>query len=293
MIDALLDAFLDSIKLIPFLFITYLLMELLERKTSGRARGVIEKADKVGPLWGALIGVVPQCGFSAAASNLYAGRIITVGTLISIYLSTSDEMLPIFISSNVAIGTILKILATKAVLGMFWGFVLEVIFVKRNQKIKASMKNQELLEAKTEAEDSCECCKSNASVVGSAAMHTLKIFVYIAIFSFVINFVIQIVGEENLSHLFINTKVVGELIAGLMGLVPNCASSVVITELYLQGILNVGAMMSGLLVNAGVGLLVLFRANEHHLKENLAIVGMLYIIGVISGVLLELTGITF
>lgn len=284
MLDILMDTLIDSVKLLPFLFLTYLLMEALEHKTGSRARNRIKTAGKFGPVWGGLLGVMPQCGFSAAASSLYAGRVITVGTLMAIYLSTSDEMLPILISESVAVGTIVKILATKVMIAIVSGLVIEMIYVNVMKKKENEMDIHVVCE-----EEHCHC---EDGIIVSAVKHTLRIFVYIFLISLLLNGVIAVIGEDTLANLFMGVPVVGEMIAALVGLIPNCASSVVITELYLDGIISAGAMMSGLLVNAGVGLLVLVRLNRNP-KQNVGILGVLYGLGVFWGVIIELTGIVF
>lgn len=280
----LLHTIEDSVKLLPFLFITYFLMEELEHHTGSKTQSRIRNAGKFGPLWGGLLGVMPQCGFSAAASSLYAGRVITVGTLLAVFLSTSDEMLPIFISAAVPAVTIAKILAAKVVIAVVSGFVVEAVYVNLLKKKEKDMDIHIVCEE--------EHCKCEDGALKSACKHTVKIFVYILLITFVLTLGIEIIGEENLAVVFQNMPVVGELIAALVGLIPNCASSVVITELYLSGIIGTGAMMSGLLVNAGVGLLILFRLNRDW-KQNAGIVAALYALGVFWGVLIEFAGIIF
>ena len=267
----------DSVKLLPFLFFTYLLMELLEHTTGGKVQNKIKDAGKVGPLWGGLLGIMPQCGFSAAAASLYAGRVITVGTLLAVFLSTSDEMLPIFISEAVAPATIIKILGAKVC-------IAELVYVNILKKKEKDMDIHVVCE-----EEHCSC---EDGVLKSALKHTFKIFVYILLITFMLTFVIELIGEDQLAVVFQDIPVVGEMIAALVGLIPNCASSVVITELYLSGIIGAGAMMSGLLVNAGVGLLVLFRLNRDW-KQNAGIMAALYGFGVVWGVIIELLGIVF
>lgn len=284
MFDILLDTVIDSVKLLPFLFLTYLLMEILEHKTGSGARSKIRNAGKFGPIWGGLLGIMPQCGFSAAASSLYAGRVITVGTLLAIYLSTSDEMLPILISEAVALKTIGKILAVKVGIAIISGLAIEFFYIHILRKREKEMDIHVVCE-----EEHCHC---EDGILLSAIKHTLKIFFYIFLISLVLNGVIGVIGEESLAGLFSGMPVLGELIAALVGMIPNCASSVVITELYLDGIIGAGPMMSGLLVNAGVGLLVLFRLNRDK-KQNLGILGTLYGLGVFWGVIIELLGIVF
>lgn len=280
----LLHTIEDSVKLLPFLFITYFLMEELEHHTGSKTQSRIRNAGKFGPLWGGLLGMMPQCGFSAAASSLYAGRVITVGTLLAVFLSTSDEMLPIFISAAVPAVTIAKILVAKVVIAVVSGFVVEAVYVNLLKKKEKDMDIHIVCEE--------EHCKCEDGALKSACKHTVKIFVYILLITFVLTLGIEIIGEENLAVVFQNMPVVGELIAALVGLIPNCASSVVITELYLSGIIGAGAMMSGLLVNAGVGLLILFRLNRDW-KQNAGIVAALYALGVFWGVLIEFAGIIF
>lgn len=274
----------DNIKLLPFLFLTYLLMEALEHTTGGKVQSRIKNAGKVGPLWGGLLGILPQCGISAAASSLYAGRVITVGTLLAVFLSTSDEMLPIFISAAVPTSTVIKILATKAVIAILSGFIAEFVYVSLFKKKEKDMDIHVVCE-----EEHCSC---GDGVLKSAIRHTLKIFFYILIITFILTLIIEVIGEDKLAVVFQNIPVIGEMIAALVGLIPNCASSVVITELYLSGVIGAGAMMSGLLVNAGVGLLVLYRLNRNW-KQNAGIVAALYGFGVFWGVVIEMFGIVF
>lgn len=284
MTEIIMDSVIDSIKLLPFLFLTYLFMEWLEHKTGSAAWNRIRTAGKLGPVWGGLLGVIPQCGFSAAASSLFTGRVITVGTLIAVYLSTSDEMFPIMISNAVPAVTIIKILACKAAIGMLSGLVVEYVYTHILKKQEKDMDIHEICE-----EERCNC---EHGLVSSALSHTLHVFVYIFLISLTLNIIIGLVGEETLAGLFTGAPVVGELIAALVGLIPNCASSVVITQLYLDHIIGAGAMMAGLLVNAGVGLLILFRLN-HDRTQNLKIIGTLYGLGVFWGIIIELTGIVF
>lgn len=279
-----MDTLSDSIKLLPFLFLTYLAMEYLEHKTGEKLQNTIRKSGKWGPVIGGVLGAFPQCGFSAAASNLYAGRIITLGTLLSIYLSTSDEMLPVLISENAGIGMIMKVLGTKILIGIAAGLVID--FVIRNL-----LRNRE---EELRIEHLCEQhhCHCEEGILKSALHHTIEIFLYLLLISFVLNLLIGMIGEDFLAGLILNRPVIGELIAGMIGMIPNCAASVVITQLYLKGILSAGAMMSGLLSGAGVGILVLLRVNDKH-KENVRIIVMLYAIGVLAGLLIELLGVQF
>ncbi len=275
--EVLEDGLFDSLKLVPFLFVTYLLMEYLEHKTSTRARAAIRRAGRLGPFAGSIAGVFPQCGFSAAASNLYAGGVITTGTLLAVFLSTSDEMLPIFISEAVDIRILLLILGLKVVFGVITGFLVDFIFRFRPSAIRYK-----------EIHSMCESehCGCEEGVFRSACKHTLKIFGFIFVFSVVLGLLVTIGGEDRIASLLSGYPVLGPFLAGIVGLIPNCASSVLITQLFLNHLISFGTMMSGLLVGAGVGLLVLFRTNKRW-KENLSILGMLYGSGVVWGILLD------
>ncbi|MBS5864703.1 MAG: arsenic efflux protein [Clostridium sp.] len=279
--DAILDSLIDTVKLIPFLLITYIIMEFIEHKTSHKTKDAIKKSGHFGPLIGGILGVVPQCGFSAAASSLYSARIITLGTLIAVFLSTSDEMLPILISEAVDIRIILSILGIKLVIAVIVGFIIDLFFRKKF----------ETSEDEPEIKDLCEHehCHCEHGIFKSALKHTINITLYIFIISLVLNIIIYFIGENNLAHILNSTPVIGPIIASLVGLIPNCASSVIITQLYLSNVLNFATMIAGLLVNTGVGLLILFRTNKD-LKENIKITVLLFAIGVIFGIIFDLIG---
>ena len=273
--DAILDSLIDTVKLIPFLLITYIIMEFIEHKDA------INKSGHFGPLIGGILGVVPQCGFSAAASSLYSARIITLGTLIAVFLSTSDEMLPILISEAVDVRIILSILGIKLVIAVIVGFIIDLFFRKKF----------ETSEDEPEIKDLCEHehCHCEHGIFKSALKHTINITLYIFIISLVLNIIIYFIGEDNLAHILNSTPIIGPIIASLVGLIPNCASSVIITQLYLSKVLNFATMIAGLLVNTGVGLLILFRTNKD-LKENIKITVLLFAIGVIFGIIFDLIG---
>ncbi len=291
MLDVLIDTLLDFLKLIPFLFLTYLLMEFIEHKTSEKAEQSIQKAGWFGPLLGGVLGVVPQCGFSASAASLYSGRIISLGTLAAIFLSTSDEMLPVCMghlsdmeSAGLTASVIAKILLTKAIAGIVLGTIIDLVM----RALKKGKKNVEI-HCLCE-QDNCHCEQEN--IFKSALHHTVKIAVFILVITFALNTVIYFIGEDNLGKLFVDVPVLGCAVASLVGLIPNCAASVVITELFLQGIISTGAMLSGLLTGAGIGLLVLFRLNKNK-KENFGILFLVYFLGVAVGSCFELLGISF
>lgn len=294
MLHLIEDSLIDTVKLLPFLFLTYLAMEYLEHRTGEQARKLIRRSGAVesdqfshrgrlrnyfAPVIGGLLGAAPQCGFSAAASNLYAGRLITLGTLLSIYLSTSDEMLPILISEQVPVGTILGLLGAKAVIGMTAGLAVDLLYRRKDWE-KGCI--HDLCE-----QEHCHCEKG---IFRSALSHTAKIAFFVLVINLALNLILFFLGEDALGNLILNRPLLGPLLAGLVGLIPNCAGSVVITQLYLAGSMGLGAAMAGLLAGSGVGLLVLFRVN-HDRRENLKILGLLYGIGVAAGLAIEWIGI--
>lgn len=281
MVDIIIDTLVDFIKLIPFLFITYLLMEWIEHNTSDESQNLIKKAGKTGPVAGAVLGVVPQCGLSAAGSTLFSGRVISAGTLIAIYLSTSDEMLPVMIAKSAPVMEIVKILAVKVVFAIIGGFIVD-LFILPVKKQDTTVDIDDLC-----TDESCGCKNGGHNIMVPAIRHTAKTGLFILLVSFVLNVTIGFAGEGAISNLFTNIPFVENMIAAVVGLIPNCAASVALTTLYLEGAISFSALMSGLLAGAGVGLLVLFRVNNHQ-KENLRILGILYGLAVVMGFTISL-----
>ncbi|MEG0177183.1 putative manganese transporter [Anaerorhabdus sp.] len=275
--DILLDAVIDTFKLLPFLFVTYVIIEWIEHSASNSITESIQKSSKFGPLIGSAAGLIPQCGFSSIASTLYVTRVLTLGTLISIYLATSDEMLPILISNNAPIDLIVKILAIKFIVGVIVGYCIDLVIRKRKQ-------DHIDIDAFCEGED-CHCEEEGIFV--SALKHTIKIGLYIFGVTILLNLLLEYVHLETLLNV---SPTLTTFVSAIVGLIPNCAASIVLTELYLGGALDFGALMAGLLTNAGVGLLVLFRIN-HNQRENFKIIGILVVVGVAVGLSLQLLGI--
>ena len=274
--EVILDTIVDSLKLIPFLLVAFLIIELLEHKLNNKTKNIITKSKKIGPIIGSLLGVIPQCGFSVMATNLYITRIITLGTLISIYLSTSDEMLIIMISEKVEISLILKILLIKIFFGIVYGLIIDKII---NKKKKDKETNYELCD-----EEHCDC---NHSILLSAIKHTLHITLFIFIITLIINTIFTLLGDNYLSKILLNNNILSPFITSLIGLIPNCAASVILTELYLNSTISLGALIGGLLTSSGSSLLVLIKNNKNQ-KENLSIILLLYALGVLSGIIIEL-----
>lgn len=279
MIDVILDTLLDTAKLLPFLFLTYLLMEYLEHRSGDATGRLLGRSGRIGPLIGGLLGIVPQCGFSAAAAGLYAGRVITVGSLLSVWLATSDEMLPILISSGASVWFVLRFLLVKLICGIAAGFVVDLI-CRLLRREKEPLHIEDICER-----EHCHCGDHFAL---SALKHTVRITLFLLLFSFALNTLIHFVGEEQIAALVLDRPVLGNLLAALVGLIPNCASSIVLTELHLSGVISVGSMLSGLLVNAGVGVLVLFR-NNRPVRDSVRVVAILFAVGLLCGVLTDLT----
>lgn len=276
-----------SLKLFPFLFITYLVMGLIEQMSSAKTHKLIQNAGRVGPVWGSVCGAFPQCGFSAAASYFYVGRVLTLGTLISVYMSTSDEMLPILISERVPVRTIAWIVVTKVMIGMITGFVIELTFgwLRKKERVPVQLSKSQM--------DPCTgCCDHKKGIVQNAFKHAVQVWIFITIVTLLIEIVVEGIGADMVSSMFSDTPILGEMIAALVGLIPNCGASVVITQLYLEGIIGTGPMLSGLLVSAGVGLLVLFKENKNT-RENIWITAILYVSSVLWGVLFQALGIVF
>ena len=267
--DFLKEALLDVLKLLPFLFVSFIVMELIEHKLNNKKK--IKKMNKFGPLAGSVLGLIPQCGFSVVSSNLYAARVITLGTLFSIYLSTSDEMLPILIANKADISIIVKILFTKFILGLFFGILVDIIY-----KTKLSNNINEICE-----DDNCHC---EESIIKSSLIHTLKISVFILIVNITLNIIID---KEILTTFINNNKIISPILSSIIGLIPNCASSVVITELFLEEIIPFGSCISGLLSGSGLGLLILFKQNKNF-KENIIILITLIIFSSICGIVINL-----
>ena len=275
--EIILDTILDCLKILPFLFIAFLIIEFFEHKLSHKTEDTIKKAGKFGPLFGSLLGALPQCGFSVLATNLYITRIISLGTLIAIYLSTSDEMLPILIAEKAPIDSILFLVVLKILIGMICGFIIDLIIRKEETK-----EHFEICE-----HDHCDC---EHGIVMSAIKHTLKILIFIFVITFILNAAFHYIGEDNIKHIFDKTNFFTPFIAALIGLIPNCGSSIILTELYITNILPLSSALAGLLANSGVALLILFKTNKN-IKENLKIVGILYSISAITGLLLKIFGV--
>lgn len=326
--DIFMDAVNDSVVVVPFLFLTYVVLETIEHASQDRLAGLVRKAGPVGPVVGAVLGVVPQCGFSAMGATLYAGRVITLGTLFAVLLSTSDEMLPLLVAEQVPASQLAGILATKAIVGLVVGCAVDLALRVARSHGPAYDKARDLVhglgqglvaelaeagESSSHIHELCErehcgCDEDIAydahraghhghehaalsgrklvrAVLRSAVVHTAQVTGFIFLVTLVLAIVLHTVGEQALAQVLSANPAVATLLAALIGLIPNCAASVVTTQLYLEGALAYGPMMAASLTAAGTGLLVLFRTNQRP-RENMLILAGLYLVAVVMGFVL-------
>lgn len=276
--EVIVHSVIDTLKLVLFLFLTYLLMEFIEHRASDKAKRIMYSAGPFGPALGALFGVIPQCGFSAAAANLYTGRVITLGTLLAVFLSTSDEMIPVLIAGNVEIPLLVKIIVYKTAVALVVGFLIELLLRLMHRR-REEINIDELCD-----NDNCHC---ERGILLSALHHTVSTGTFILLSTMTINMIVFLLGEDSISRLMVDIPVVSHLVASVVGLIPNCAVSVILSQLASSGIITYGTMLSGLLTGAGVGLLVLFKVNNNK-RENMMIVAFLVISGTLFGSLFEL-----
>ena len=271
MLDCFIDGLIDTLKVFPFLLISFYIIEILEHKINSNKR--LESSGKYGPILGSLLGIIPQCGIASIATNLYVTGIITLGTLISVFLSTSDEMIPILLSEKVSIKLILIILGIKLVVGLVSGLLIDLVYPR---KIKS---HYEICE-----EEHCHCDDHKFI---SAFKHTINISLFILVINVLLNMVFNYGLNDYLSSLLLKNSVFSPIITSLIGLIPNCASSIVITKLYLASSISFGSMIAGLLTNSGIALVVLFKTNKN-VKENINIIFLTYFIGIIIGIILNI-----
>ena len=274
-LDAALDALLDSLRMLPFLFVAFLILEALEHYSSNRLTHFFQHK-KGGPAIASLLGCIPQCGFSTLISSLYCGGIVTVGTLIAVYLSTSDEAILILLAHPDQAGVVGKLLLAKLIIAIPAGYLVDFIWNRWRHPQK-------------HVEDLCDhCgCHDHHGIIRPALNHTLKLFAFILVFNAVLNLLLEGIGLESLSKALLGGTVFQPFLTALLGLIPNCAASITITKFYLEGVLNVGSMFAGLLSCAGIGLIVLFKTN-HSWKKNVMIVTTLYGISVVCGIIVEI-----
>ncbi|MCD7785852.1 MAG: arsenic efflux protein [Oscillospiraceae bacterium] len=277
-IDVFLDALIDTAKMLPFLFGAYLLIEFLEHKASDKLANSLRKMGPFGPIGGAIIGCVPQCGFSVAVTNLFSGRLVSLGTLMAVYIATSDEAIPILLSGGNA-ADVGKLILAKLIIAILAGLLIDTILRFFHRKGN---------EEEEPFSDLCEGCGCEEhGVVYSALKHTIQIFIFLFITSLVLGFAMELLGEDRLGSILMTDSIFQPFLAALIGLIPNCAASVLLTNLYAAGSLSFGSVVAGLSTGAGLGIVVLFKTNKR-LKENIAILLLLYAIGALSGLIINL-----
>lgn len=277
--DIILDTASDCLKMLPFLFAAFLLIEALEHYSGEVVEKILKKVGKSGPIVGAIAGCIPQCGFSVMAANLYAGGIISLGTLMAVFLATSDEAILIILSDPHKIGVIGSLLVMKIIIAVTAGYVTD-LFLKN--KVETKKVSGGLC-------DHCGCHEEHAGIIVPAWRHTWKIFLYLLIFTGILNICIEWLGMEKLSAVLLGDTIFQPVIAAIIGMIPNCAASVILTQLYLNGAISFASVIAGLCTGAGAGLIVLFKVNCRK-NENAKIVGLLFIFAIVSGIALEYIG---
>lgn len=314
LVDVIADSVLDTLELVPFLFVTYLAMEALEHSTEGRMQGLVARAGHAGPIVGGLLGAVPQCGFSAMAATLYSGGVVTAGTLVAVILSTSDEMVPVFLAHQEPAGRLLSIMLLKVVVGIVVGLLLDAMLHAvrhvgnpqphihdlcerahchcEDDEAGSDASPESDADGHGEAERGHHHGHGHWAIVRSAAIHTVQVTGFILLVTFLFGLLIEVMGEDALAQLLGSHPVRATFLAALVGLIPNCGASVAITELYLDGVLAAGPMVAGLLVSGGVGLLVLFRTNRD-VRQNVAVTAFIYAVGVVVGLAVSASGMLF
>ena len=301
MYEIFLDALIDSVKTIPFLLLVYIGIELIEYKFANKIIEKVKKAGSSGPAIGAIAGILPQCGFSVFTTALYSQRLVTIGTLMAVYLSTSDEAIPIILSEPDKIGIVLPLIVSKIVIAFTFGYLLDFIYQKNKQKTLKHIEAYNLGQDNPKHShpnvlEGNACCGhyidnsekgfSMRKIFFHPLIHTMKIFIFILLVTFAINLAFFTLGDEILAKVFLSNGFFQPFLAGLFGLIPNCAASVGITELYLKGILTYGSVISGLCASGGLGILVLFREEKNKL-EAIKIVGLLFSISVFAGLFVQ------
>lgn len=281
LLDALRDAALDSLKILPFLLAAFLLIELLEHHAGDKISRFFRRSGKAGPLAGALLGCIPQCGFSVLSADLYAGGVISLGSLIAVFLSTSDEAIILLAAEGGHFADIARLLLSKVVIALLAGYGVDLLFRKRTRQAEKQ---------KTFCAHSHCGCEEHGGIWRAVLRHTAQVFAFVLLFTFLLTFGMKALGEERISTLFLTDSVWQPLLTALFGFLPNCAASVLLTRLYLGGTVGFGAAVAGLCTSAGAGLLVLFRENRS-VRENLKILGILYTVSVLSGFLLQAFGL--
>ena len=283
MIDIITETLIDSIKMLPFLFLSYLLIEYIEHKSSHKLENALSASGKYSKVVGSILGIIPQCGFSAVAANLFSSRVITIGTLVAVFLATSDEAIPILLTYPEKSKDLIMILVIKFIIAVVAGTIIDAILnLKKNKEAKFD--NDEM---HTHMHDICKDCDCDHGLLKSSIKHTLSIFLFLVVITFIINIAVELIGDENFSKIILSGSILQPFVASIIGLIPNCAASVLLSKLYVDGALSLGSIIAGLSTGAGVGGIILFKTNKN-LKENLSILGLVYLIGAFCGIFIDL-----
>ncbi len=280
LIHVLEHSFIDTLKMLPFLLIAFLLLEFIEHRAGEKTMNILSRSGKAGVLVGSALGLIPQCGFSVIGANFFADRVISLGTVLAIFLSTSDEALVILMSDPSKFKDVLFLLLVKFVIAVVAGYVVDIIFKKLNHEHV----NHHLQEHHDDhCHEGCGCsCNSPKAFWVNALKRTASVWIFLFIASFGLGLLIELVGEESLSKFLLTNSLFQPFLTGLVGLIPNCAASAIIAQMYIEGALSIGSVIAGLCSSAGLGLLVLFKDNKNH-KENFIVLALLYFIGVACG----------
>lgn len=283
MIDIITETLIDSIKILPFLFLSYLLIEYIEHKSSHKLEKALSASGKYSKVVGSILGIIPQCGFSAVAANLFSSRVITIGTLVAVFLATSDEAIPILLTYPEKSKDLIMILVIKFIIAVVAGTIIDAILnLKKNKEAKFD--NDEM---HTHMHYICKDCDCDHGLLKSSIKHTLSIFLFLVVITFIINIAVELIGDENFSKIILSGSILQPFVASIIGLIPNCAASVLLSKLYVDGALSLGSIIAGLSTGAGVGGIILFKTNKN-LKENLSILGLVYLIGAFCGIFIDL-----
>lgn len=281
MLDVFIDALLDSLKILPFLFLSYLLIEYIEHRSSEKLEKALSTSGKYSKVVGSILGIIPQCGFSAVAANLFSSRVITIGTLVSVFLATSDEAIPVILTYPEKSKDLLLILGIKLIIAIIFGTLVDMIFTKKHTAEENSHDMHEHMH------DMCKDCDCEHGIFKSSIKHTIQIFLFLLIFSIIIGGFVELIGEDNFSKIILSGSIFQPFVTSIIGLIPNCAASILLSKLYVEGAISLGAIISGLSTGAGVGGILLIRTNKN-MKENLKILGLVYVIGVFCGIVVDI-----
>ncbi len=276
--DVLLDSVLDTFKTLPFLFVAFLIIEFLEHRAQDKVKNIFTRVGAAGPLIGTVLGCIPQCGFSVMCANLYSSGIIALGTLIAVFLSTSDEAIILLATAKNGTYEIVKLLITKVIIALIFGYI--IYFIEKKVHKEHHHHSHDLCE-----HDHCGC-DEHSGVLRPALIHTIKVFGFLLLFTIIIDLAVAFIGTDRFAHILLSDSVFQPFLSAIIGFIPNCASSILLTQLYIEGTLSFGALIAGLCTNAGAGMLILFR-DKSRFKENLKVVGIMYICAIIPGIILH------